>query len=896
MLDTMVECSKEDAIRARKIALKKLQNKDFSGARRIALQAQRLYPELENLSQLLTVCELYCAAQERINRQLDWYGILQVEVTADDTVIRKQYDKLVFWLHPNKNSLPGADAAFKLVSEAHTILCDHVKRSRYDIKRQGKQLPGATPANRNGVAGHVKPYDLTVVFWTICPHCQKRFVYYQRNFLVSCDDCGKNFFAFKLNEQAVPSSFLSAAPKNSQVSQEMFSCQHVFPDQLVKYSKLHATGGSIDSTHVDEPMKWGGSLDGFGEGSSKTRSNVVQCSAVNGTHSSSPSAGKGTTRSMMLESSDPDIAANQNLSREDASAVLNTAASCSLEGLSRRKQDDCTDSSHNRDSRNNKRKMMDNSLSDASNDTMSRSITVFSDNVTVTKNQSTEHFSRKMDNQEEENATHVGNEEKYKKETMQFTYQMYGKPEIDYKRPDFFDFVKLRDFKRIAVGQIWAVYDDNDLMPRVYAQINHVDASNLKVQLTWLEHNTMNELKSRCAYKELPVACGNFFLGDTYVLQDPSMYLSHRVYWTKGKNRFSFEIHPKKGEVWALYKESSMRWNSGADNHQPCNYDVVQVSGSLMNIGVIVYPLVRIEGFVSLFAKAKDKCHFLIPSGELFRFSHSIPCYITNGKEKAGVSKGFLELDTAALPCDFATAFSPININSLDKMSSELVAVTYPNSEFHNFDEDRSCEKFECGQIWALYNNTDTLPNLYGWLSKVETEPFKVHLTWLKACPQKNVEKFWLEQEIPMSCGYFEIGNSTAECHEKCAFSHIAATVQIGTECQVKILPKVGEVWAIYKNWSPDWVPSRNCHRAEYAIGEIIKCTEGGTLFAFLTKVGSHVSVFKPDARSSVLEILTEENRRFSHRIPSFRLTEENDGELRGFYELDPAAVPDVIW
>ncbi|KAK8447874.1 hypothetical protein SEVIR_8G170750v4 [Setaria viridis] len=147
-----------------------------------------------------------------------------------------------------------------------------------------------------------------------------------------------------------------------------------------------------------------------------------------------------------------------------------------------------------------------------------------------------------------------------------------------------------------------------------------------------------------------------------------------------------------------------------------------------------------------------------------------------------------------------------------------------------------------------------------------------------------------------MRCGNFEIGNSTAECHEKCAFSHMVTTVQIGTECQVKIVSKVGEVWAIYKNWSPDWVPSRNCHRAEYAIGEVIKCTEGGTLFAFLTKVDGHVAVFKPDARSSALEIPTKENRRFSHRIPSFRLTEENSGKLRGFYELDPAAVPDVLW
>jgi hypothetical protein len=132
----------------------------------------------------------------------------------------------------------------------------------------------------------------------------------------------------------------------------------------------------------------------------------------------------------------------------------------------------------------------------------------------------------------------------------------------------------LRDFKRIAVGQIWAVYDDHDFMPRVYAKINLIDASNLKVQLTWLEHSTMNEVKSRRTYERLSIACGKFCLGETHV-RHPFMYLlSHRVSWEKGKNRTSFEIHPKKGQVWALYKESGMLWNSGTDKHQSCKYDV----------------------------------------------------------------------------------------------------------------------------------------------------------------------------------------------------------------------------------------------------------------------------------------------------------------------------------
>jgi curved DNA-binding protein CbpA len=219
-----MECNREEALRAREIAAEKLKHKDFLGARRIAFKAQRLSPELENIHGLLTVCEVHCAAAEKINEDLDWYSILQVEATADDTVIRKQYDKLAFWLQPDKNTLSGAEVALKYVSEAREILCDRTKRALYDIKRQdaskhvvnkATQLSNKAGANSSHADGCKQSPPCVLVFWTICPHCRRRFVYYRRNFLVLCDDCGKLFFAFKLHEQAVPLSFLSDSALNA---------------------------------------------------------------------------------------------------------------------------------------------------------------------------------------------------------------------------------------------------------------------------------------------------------------------------------------------------------------------------------------------------------------------------------------------------------------------------------------------------------------------------------------------------------------------------------------------------------------------------------------------------------------------------------------------------------
>lgn len=897
-----MECNREEALRAREIAAKKLEDKDFLGARRIALKAQRLFPELENIHELLTVCEVHCSAVAKINEDLDWYNILQVEPTADDTVIRNQYDKLAFWLQPDKNTLPGAEVALKLVSEACAILCDRTKRSFYDIKRQytskhviskAAQLSSKTGANRSHVDGCKQPPAVVLVFWTICPHCRKRFVYYKRNFLVICDDCGKLFFAFKLHEQAVPSSFLSDSANNAQVSPGKFSGQeHGVTNQHAQYTNMSSIERNIDSepminaARTDECKKRDDMVGGDEEGS-ETRIDVVQFSATNQPKSSAHVADKESVSSPTLDHPDPNFICKQNLRSEDASLVPNIAGPSSLQRLGKRRQDNGADCSRITDSCNNKRQRKHDSPSSAYEQKTD-------DNAAVAKNQAVEYhaFSR-VDSQDGGIARHESDQQS-SKEASDSAPQKLSSHVIDYRYPNFFDFGKFRDVDKIAVDQIWALYDNLDDMPRIYACIKHIDTSNLKVQLTWLEHNARNEEEANWTNKELPVSCGNFCLGgETDVLQEPSMFLSHRVSLAKGKNGNSYEIYPNKGEVWALYKGWSMRWSSDADNHRSYEYDIVKIiSDGSTSADVTVSLLMRIDGFVSLFTQAKDKPIFSIPSSELLRFSHSIPFYRTKGNERVGIAEGLLELDTAALPSDLET-FPYVSLKSC--MPSEDVYYTYPESEFHSFEQDRSCDKFESGQIWALYNNTDTFPSVYGWVSKVEIQPFKVHLTWLESCHQQVQEKLLLGQDVPVSCGKFEIRSWETKYSETYAFSHLVENSQIDTNWQVNILPKMGEVWAIYKNWSPDLVPSssnRTSLCVEYAIGEIVKCNKRSILFSFLTKVDGYDAVFKPDIIKGALKIPMEENLRFSHRIPSFRLTKEKGGKLQDFYELDLASVP----
>lgn len=74
-----MECNRDEAIRARDIAEKKYAAQDFVGAKKFVLKAQRLFPDLDGISQMLAVLDVHHVAQTKVSsNDLDWYGILQV--------------------------------------------------------------------------------------------------------------------------------------------------------------------------------------------------------------------------------------------------------------------------------------------------------------------------------------------------------------------------------------------------------------------------------------------------------------------------------------------------------------------------------------------------------------------------------------------------------------------------------------------------------------------------------------------------------------------------------------------------------------------------------------------------------------------------------------------------
>ncbi|KAK1282049.1 hypothetical protein QJS10_CPB22g00503 [Acorus calamus] len=69
--------------------------------------------------------------------------------------------------------------------------------------------------------------------------------------------------------------------------------------------------------------------------------------------------------------------------------------------------------------------------------------------------------------------------------------------------------------------------------------------------------------------------------------------------------------------------------------------------------GVSVIPLVKVEGFKTVFHRHLDPKEVKrIPREEMFRFSHRMPSYLLTGEEAHNAPKGCWELDPAATPLE----------------------------------------------------------------------------------------------------------------------------------------------------------------------------------------------------------------------------------------------------
>jgi curved DNA-binding protein CbpA len=1113
-----MECNREEASRAKDLAVIKLQEADYSGAKRIALKAQQLFPGLENISQLLTVCEVHCCASVKINGETDWYGILQVETTADDVLLKKQYRKLALLLHPDKNKFVGAEAAFKLIGEAHMILTDQAKRSSHDLKRKhatSAPVPkkrGRSSKKTDHVAKRANKENTDAgysTFWTICLACGTKYQYPHSLLmkLLRCQICSKSFLACDvhkkpsvgveasnpwsgiwmqqqmfpppsqrthvsnrqhnyqgvpgqqnpvtghqtpvsnqqqqpqnisdkqtpdINQQQRPQKFpFSSGLKNvdSQpcggfgMKQEMFppSQQANVTNQKLNNQRPPGQQNSVSGSqtpvtdHQQQSLKVAGKQspvtneqqqsqnfpfhsgsknvvnsqgaacpNSYGTGSSNLAAEAMACNRakVTGPPFNDQNV-EDRTKPPVVNSDKVPLANEQMRAKEVATGSSYHVA---VNGSQIGNEDDFTAASADKVSGQNSsisRQQGDTVISEDQSDGSRKGsdfpgkkrIRIENSYCTAGKSDHTAEnegakvsSSHKLSTPSKEKITNEngevinGNHDAFqgtgiKQETpssgsgsaaaaRSVNNSIPDNITVSCPDSDFFDFEKNRDVDRFAVDQIWAIYDDHDGMPRYYARIKQVYSPNFMLRYTWLEHDPLYDAEKAWSSKELPVACGSFRVGTTLLTEDTKMF-SHVISWTKGRKRNSYQIYPKKGEVWAVFRGWDINWSSDSNDRRPYDYDVVEITSDFaMGSGTYVVPLVKIKGYVSLFVRSSNEAPFLIPGGDMLRFSHSIPFHRLAHTDRQHIPNGALELDTASLPTDLEKAFTSVYLDSweipvrnteqsqggtgtnvqdeVEKQNQNTksaqdngsegsviddhggdgcndifppespASFDYPDPEFCNFTSLRSFDKFKKGQVWALYCDTDKFPKYYGFIKSVDPDDQTIHIKWLEHCPCTQMEECLVQDGLPIGCGAFRVSRQSDIYDCTNVFSHIMEVALMSNGKKYEILPRVGQVWAIYKNWSHAWT-FEDYSRCEYFLAEVLEISDGNITVSCLNKVEGFSTVFKPVNKAesrSAMRVAKSDMMMFSHQIPAFRLTNEN---LFGYWELDPASVPEVL-
>ncbi|KAI7750191.1 hypothetical protein M8C21_026288 [Ambrosia artemisiifolia] len=893
-----MDCNKDEARRGKEVAEEKMVKQDFEGARKIALKAKQLFPELDNISQIIAVCDVHCSAQKNIyGGGKNLYAILQVENLADETTIRKQYRKLALLLHPDKNKFPGAEAAFKLIGEANMILSDKEKRLVYDVKyreptktavkkvhnRQGNQTSNAgqnkfkngSSTKSNGLDKAQRSTSNTNIrfsFWTYCPFCTIKYEYNIEyvNRALRCQNCSKLFIAYDIGAQGgVRPGFVNEKTHRANLGSKPVSQQKETGKREKAKVNKHE-GVTKSNVDVQKPMETKTAKDTNKKRGRKTRE-------------------------------------ESNESSYDESAAAGGEVSGGLGGNSA-------------DQRRSSRQKQHVSYQEDGDDEFSpqkRSQPKKSSN-------DVEDIKEHVSGGEDTSDVSMPNDKHKAKEEEAMSpdnlSESDSEPElVDCPDQEFCNFDKDKEEHCFAVDQIWACYDSVDGMPRFYAQIRKVYSSEFRLRFTWLESEPKDDLEIKWVEEGLPVACGEFVCGEAEETRDRLMFSHQVVYTKKGGSKVSYAVSPQKGETWALYKDWDIKWSLDPESHKKFKFDIVEIL-SVHDDCVTVAFLLKVKGFTSVFQRGiySGVAEHTIPSNERFRFSHRIPSAKLNGTERAGVPTGSFELDMASLPSDLEDYcyYYSNNVNTPKKNTNGLDNDLYklrrsprglksPNQENadpcpmpkvgsvnvndgqnsssacglqvnHNFrseSPDNQIFKFQIGQIWAFWERAKGTCLQYAQIKQIEYESLRLHVSLLN--PYNKPGSGY------SACGLFKVSPGKPKILAVDSFSHIVKADVCGKKI-FNIHPREQQIWALCKSQDA----------GECEIVEVVGTDEVSINVMSLTRVSGSKLVFKASGTQSstgkIVVIPRVELNRFSRQIPAFYFT---DDCLRGCWELDPAAV-----
>ncbi|GAA0164405.1 hypothetical protein LIER_20055 [Lithospermum erythrorhizon] len=710
-----MECNRDEALRAKEIAEKKLAEKDIKGAKKFAVKAQNLNPGLDGISQMMAALDVYIAAEKKVNGEGNWYGILGLDRLADEDTVRKQYHKLALLLHPDKNNTVGAEGAFHIISEAWSLLSDRSKKLAYDQRitpvQNGSKNAGPSSAHMQSgfydfskrTAPHMKVPKAKsdkvgsssnpssshkqerTTFWTVCHQCKMQYEYLKmyRNKNLLCPNCHVAFFAAKIPSPS--SDFSKRSTKSHQTQQQ----KNLHRDEAKR---------KAPSTNKGNPSMPNGRSSGVSS-SYSTDGNNFQWVPF----SSNTSAMSATQAATMVQQAYEKV----KREREEAQAAIKreqvlrqahkrangASTSASFDTVKRRRvSDDCSRNGLNKKrsegiavantfslsghangdygparacklAKSNdachfsiKQLLVDMARKDLKKRLIEQHSTKFETMVERGKEKCNgENIDNGMalNKSKYTDKLDTGNRDSLSLVTANYlTYRCHKhilqQFSIVVPDSDFHDFGKNRLEECFRENQVWAAFDGNDGMPRCYAMIHKVvSLLPFKIQISWLD----SKANVNFVFSGFLRTTGDFRLGRRDVIESIDCF-SHELKWTKNACG-SIQIFPKKGDVWALYRDWCAEWDEFTEDEVIRKYDLVEVLEDYNGQGVTVIPLIKVAGFTALFHRHLDLSEIRnIPGEEIFRFSHHVPSHLLTGKKRPRVPIGCRELDPAATPSE----------------------------------------------------------------------------------------------------------------------------------------------------------------------------------------------------------------------------------------------------
>ncbi|KAL6985689.1 hypothetical protein U1Q18_019063 [Sarracenia purpurea var. burkii] len=621
-MDEKTEPEQEEALRLKTLAEQKYSSSNLKSALKYAKRAHRLSPNIHGVSELVTAFKILRVAAKFSSSTtathsaadgggggptLDWYKILQIEPFSHINTIKKQYKRLALTLHPDKNPFPASAEAFKLVGEAFRVLSDKIRRKEYDMKLRIAMQSAVTEESGGG---GVKVVVNT--FWTACSTCRLLHKF-ERKYLghnLMCPSCKKSFEAMEVSENVSGGEEDRVGTRSSARIKARGSERSA---RVELKQKMSSVGDILERSKPNQKSRYdyfNGDLNSGGVVLGRLMSKTVE-------------------RSKGLDKKEETKSKRTRTGEETMTlAELQTLAKQKL--LVQMPKPRSKEKPRGNDKKNEEVKEKKQRLS-ASKD----------GHLEIERRRAPK--IRNLEIEKQRRASESGDMEKMAVDDS-----------------DFYDFDKDRVERSFKKGQVWGIYDDDDGMPRHYGLIDEVVSVNpFEVQMSWLDLQSDGDERLICWEKVgFHISCGRFKVARKTSIDSVNIF-SH-VADAERAAREVYRIYPKKGSVWALYKENALQ-NEGLNNlvrDKRC-YDIVVFLTSYSEIhGLSMAYLEKVNGFKTVFKRKEIGCHAIrwLENHDARLFSHQIPARKLSGEEVPELSKDLWELDPASLPPELLTS------------------------------------------------------------------------------------------------------------------------------------------------------------------------------------------------------------------------------------------------